>query len=324
MGVTVTERRGARKASSTEGRGDADREFLVVYDTVEEADPVLALTADDGSTEIPDDNEAHPQDGTLRVTKKDAKVTDEVEAAFIVSVHYEQKDNENEENTGGGETDTELPTIQGRSVQRSKAITHDVNGNAIVNSAGDPFDPPPEIETSTGVITVRGSVAFDAGHPIAIDVYRDTIDNGGMFGYPAFALKLSETGWQTRRVSKTQVKLDIELTWYIDDWTLSLVDNGVFQVDEPGATQVSNTGPTGQTGTVTIPSVLTTTRKRILDSEGKPVGKPVLLDGNGQPLGNGAPVLRGPFQVYLARPHDALLNLLGLPTTLTGYTQIPS
>lgn len=341
MGVTVTEiwpGRGAKVESYTQdinsltldpttagGKESSTRVFRVAYDAVGDGDEYTALTADDGTTAVPSIGAGHPTASKLKVSGKSSKQLSKDARLFDVTVSYKTDESEGSGGGSGGETDTGLPTIGGRSIQRTVAAESDVNGKPIVNSAGDPFDPPPEIETTTQAIYVRGTIDFDVSVPLTLKTYRDTINVQGLFGFPAFGCKLSETTWNTRRVSQTEVGIDIELVWYIDDWSLTLVDNGIFQVEDgEGAIFENNTGDGAQSGTVALSTVVTTNRQRVLDKDGVPVDKPVLLDGNGQPLGNGAPVNVGPFQMYFTANHDNMLQALGLPTNLADYATIPN
>lgn len=66
------------------------------------------------------------------------------------------------------------PKIKWKAAQYRKAIDKDINGDAIVNSAGDYFDPPPEIDSSHWVATIEKNVP---AVPTFILQYTDAINS---------------------------------------------------------------------------------------------------------------------------------------------------
>src|SRR5262249_46326548 len=73
--------------------------------------------------------------------------------------------------------------------QNSRAVWKDVNGTPIQNSAGDAFDPPPEIDDSRPVLTVtRNEAGFNPA--IAIQ-YQDAVNSDQFLGFNAGVVKIN-------------------------------------------------------------------------------------------------------------------------------------
>jgi hypothetical protein len=147
----------------------------------------------------------------------------------------------------------------------------DVDGNAIVNSAGDYFDPPVVMDDSRPLFTItRNEASFSAS---VADSYRDTTNDATFFGFAAGTVKC---GFITA-VRKWHAKVPGHFYWTVkypfylnrDGWTKSLLDQGLRKAELVGATL---------------------TRKQIT-IDGQLATSPVLLNGTGGVLApNGTPV----------------------------------
>jgi hypothetical protein len=166
-----------------------------------------------------------------------------------------------------------------------RVAERDVNGQAIVNSAGSYFDPPPMMDDSRPtIVMVRNEPSFNAA--LAMD-YQDAVNSAAWFGFPAGTAKVSQISasdhWEND-VYYWEVTYEFEIRR--EGWTLRLLDQGRYE----------------RSGTNVRP---------ILDANGDPVQDPVLLNGSGSRLDNPGPstAVFLNFDVYKQRD----LNALGLP-----------
>lgn len=166
-----------------------------------------------------------------------------------------------------------------------RPATFDRNGDAVVNSAGDPFDPPLEVEEHRLTITiVRNQMSYNA---LGYLGYYDAVNEDAWFGFPKEYVKCCritgrrqyENGvyfWPTTYEFMVRLNRDENLT---DDggnifkpWDYPVLDRGFWYLD--GAT-----------------------KKLILDTFGRPSPTSRLLDGAGNELAAGQPGVYLPFSL---------------------------
>lgn len=166
------------------------------------------------------------------------------------------------------------------SEQTTEIVSEDWNLNPILNSAGDPYDPPPQIETSYPVIHVEKN--FPVGAPI-LDlgvqaIYYDCVNTNRWHGIAAGQLRIVKIGCSynfENGVAYGRVTFQMKLRW--KGWKLRLADIGFNYLTEGG------------------------TKKRRIDVElgsGVYPDTPQPLNGGGQPLATGDPLLFNEYQVY--------------------------
>lgn len=165
--------------------------------------------------------------------------------------------------------------ISWRTNKYQQAIDKDVNGKAVINSAGDPFDPTMEVKRSKWLCTIIKNVA---GVPPQIISFADGVNSAAFMvqglSIPPLAARLDEIN-----ISELQEEVDgtgehwqyFVFSWsfeleLIKDWRLRPLDCG-FRANIPGDG---------------------TKRQMILDDNQppQPVSSPALLDGNGYKLAN--------------------------------------
>jgi len=156
-----------------------------------------------------------------------------------------------------------------RSQQYRKAIDADRDGNAIVNSAGDYFDPPVEIDQSHWTVTVTKNVS---SVPTFILGYTDGLNADG-FAIQGVSIGAGVAKLMDLDVSELQI--EGEVAFYIftytmelrpETWQLSVLDQGFRYVSGDDV-------------------------KLILDDSTPPraVTSPKLLDGEGAVLSDPSP-----------------------------------
>ncbi len=154
-------------------------------------------------------------------------------------------------------------------------LTQDRAGNAVVNSAGFPFDPPLEYEAVRPVLTVVKNMPLAAINASFIQNRNNHLNSVDWMGFPAKTLKLKvsarsayENGiwyWATTYIFRVK----------IDGWNpVRVLDAGYEELD-PGGTWLT-----------------------IRDENGAPVSRPWLLDGAGIALTPGDPEEYLEFTVY--------------------------
>lgn len=146
----------------------------------------------------------------------------------------------------------------------------------ILNSAGDPFDPPPTRPASRTKITVgRNEDHYDGAQ---MQAWANVTNSDVWWGYavgsvlskPVRAQRAYRNGRRYWRVSYTFLVSDVP--WL---WQLSILDRGYRK--KPAVN--------GQLQPITLPG-------------GRPLSEPALLDGNGNPLAVGSPAAFLKFPVY--------------------------
>lgn len=147
----------------------------------------------------------------------------------------------------------------------------------VVNSCGDPFDPPVVKDQLRGVIrVVQNSLTFDPG---TYFLYGNTINSATWNGFPAHYVKLSPPNLPERQYSQflgeIYYRLEFEFLVNPEGWDAKPIDAGFRHL---------NSG---------VPTMA-------LDPNGQPVSKAVLLDGSGGILINPtfSNVSFGLFQIY--------------------------
>ena len=171
----------------------------------------------------------------------------------------------------------------------------------IVNSAGDQFDPPVEIESSNWQFTAKKNVAVV---PAWLMGYRDALNDaqiqiaGIIFEEHELRINGMSIGEYTYENDVGFFPFEVQVAQKKETWVRDLLDQGTHQI-----TTIN------QAGTPTV------ARLRVVDGKGQHVTEPVRLDGQGvQLVPPDAPIEESIFiryQVYLkSRPYSAL----SLPT----------
>lgn len=158
------------------------------------------------------------------------------------------------------------PTVVSYSfAQFQQPVWKDVNGQSIVNSAGFYFDPPVEVDQSRLIVTMtRNEPVFDPA--VAVN-YQDGVNSDPWYGFSAGTVKVqSITGTLEQENGEWfwRVVYEFHVRW--DGWTLSVLDQGLYQK-----------GGSGQNP------------KPCTDNSGNQLVEPALLDGAGNQLANPSP-----------------------------------
>ena len=107
----------------------------------------------------------------------------------------------------------------------SRVVWKDANGKGITNSAGEYFDPPPEMDDSRPTLSItRNEAAFNPG--IATD-YQDAVNSDSFLGFAPGQVKvagISGTSQTENNVAFWSVGYEFEFRR--EGWQLSILDQG--------------------------------------------------------------------------------------------------
>jgi len=272
----VQEIAGSRTAKvSTEG-ATAERYFQVFTSggTVSELQVVMA-------TGLPVIYSVHPDSDALLVKSRTAKQPPEDHSVWVVTVHYENQDNDGPVSS----PEDEKPGVYFGFGQRYQTVAEraydqgDKRGapsKPIVNSARQPFDPPVMADESPRSITIVRNESMGEFDPNNVLGFKDTLNKGQV---TVAGVKIEEkTGRMTDlRAQKLfrpdggpyyQVVYEIQIK--PEGWARKVLDQGFNEnTYEEGS---------GSDGGI----------EPINDVNGNPVTEPQLLDGNGRELAQGA------------------------------------
>lgn len=106
------------------------------------------------------------------------------------------------------------------------ALTHDMEGTPIVNSAGDPFvDPPIEVDRVIPVLTVARNIAFFSGAMVL--EYSDTVNSDPWFGCAPGQARLVMFGARSAEEQGQQYwQLTAEIQFKYEGWRLRVLNAG--------------------------------------------------------------------------------------------------
>jgi hypothetical protein len=159
----------------------------------------------------------------------------------------------------------------------------DRNGNPVVNSAGDDFDPPIAIDDSRPTLRiVRNEATYD---PIYALNWKDTLNADVFWGFAPLTVKLSTPlgELEYNPICGFYYVVTYQFEVNPNGWVKNILDRGMRQI-------------------------VGGLKQKILDDKGDDISSPELLDGNGVKLTTrGTPVAIS-FEVY----NEADFSLLGL------------
>jgi hypothetical protein len=178
-----------------------------------------------------------------------------------------------------GETPLSNPVeVESGSVQFERLVDQDwYTGEAVVNSAGDMFDPPLTGDDSRQVLTfVRNEATFNNALALAL---KDTVNAGSWRGYGPRTVKASMP--KASRQYHPQIgfywRVSYEFHINPEKWDKVILDAGMRRLDPSDATK----------------------QRPIVTKDGSPVSSPVPLDGSGAPLAVGGTPVWKRFRVHV-------------------------
>lgn len=155
------------------------------------------------------------------------------------------------------------PEVSWTFAQFERPVDQDVNGNPIVNTAGDPFDPPLMRDDSRPVLEiVRNEPSFD---PNLAKGYKDRVNTDVFFDQAPGTVKVANITGRRKYNQNIGLYYEVKYEFAFQDegWSSNVLNAGLRQID-------NSTNPPG--------------RSPIL-IKGVPATEPIPLDNNGEPLG---------------------------------------
>lgn len=202
-------------------------------------------------------------DPGAQVVKVSARQSGEDPRKWLVTVEYDS----NTFGVGVDQNPLNRPaTLSWSTATKSEAMIFDFNDKPVLNSANDPFDPPPERERAYGVLTIAKNVlTFD---PNTIPDYAKTVNQSAFQGFPAGECLMDDISSQMSEENAVTFEAVVyKIAVRRGGWNLRVLDAG-FQ-------QYVGTGLPG----VLLPKTL------IRDSQTQePYSTPQLLDLTGHVL----------------------------------------
>lgn len=243
--------------------GAGSRYFDVMFDLSDLA--VLRPFIARADSRIPQLGELHPyqQNNLIYVINQEAVVHNESSTLFRVTIRYREIRNPLDE----------PPIIEWFSAATMEPIDTDIDGKPILTSSDEPFDPPPTEEFYDLVMRATYNVSFF--DPVGASNYKGAVNSDLFRGFAPGLAKVKE--YRSRQIwtliDTFYVEVTVELHFRSTGWKRKFLDQGYRTKtgeDDDGKPTYS----------------------QITDDEGNLVTEPVLLDGNGQKLADGDPVVR--------------------------------
>lgn len=187
--------------------------------------------------------------------------------------------------------------------------------SAVMNSAGVPFDPPPEIAVS--IRTFRVTAYWLDCKGAESDVWINSINSDRVtINWPNHGYS---DVWEPRTAKVHSVsnrlayinghsywQQTIEIHIKKDEWLLRILDRGTERAAGSG-------DPDGKGGYISLGDIKAgqPLTRSIRDADGYPTATPVLLDGKGQPLDPGKKPVWLVFEGAQEKPLSELINSIG-------------
>ena len=245
MAYTVTGK-DAGSAQNNEGIRSYVQPYKVHVDTEAEAENPFAIGSASG---LPLVGEQYPYDSYATCTKLQVECTTYF-TDWRVTAHYDTKIINLD--SGGSPQARTNPLNErayfdwsGEQFQRPAVVDRD--GNAIGNSAGDPFDPFPMRDDSRLVVRVEKNVATV---PLWIEDYQDAV-NSAPFTVDGYPVAVGQAKFQRLQMPREQIRnstifrqLRFEIHFRKDGWNLKPLNAGFRDKDGNNILLPDGTHPT--------------------------------------------------------------------------------
>lgn len=269
----LTKRKAGRKYKvDSRGITSLSRPYQIILDDTMDAETV-------SFSGIPAIGSAHPSYSKLKVVGYDIEEgTDAAKKTLNITVNYAIEETETYDPGGGASSETYALEQWGwDSSTDQKELVQDIDGNQVLNSAGDPFDSVPSVSTYSPVFT---KVIKTAARKSGAMAYNCKVNQGsvtiGDQSFPEGSILCSveeqkligDTRWDYRYIIRlkyktNKVKLEGNSAFTDIGWDVAVTDTGMREIDRSTAQKVMISMPSAETG---VPCQ---------------ISSPALLDGQG-------------------------------------------
>ncbi len=193
-----------------------------VTDKADDAVTVLA------SGSLPAMNAAHPNDSAAKVTSRQASPRDGDLYVWDVTIEYSTESGDGTDNESNPlDRATEWNSgLTSRLVvaNQGKLVTGGVPGatEKILNTAGDPFQPRPEVDDVSHVLTAD---RFEAVLP-ALATWNNAVNDSAIWGYPKHSLRCTTTFRHHWERGSLYYAVHYEFEYNRDLWYLHILNAG--------------------------------------------------------------------------------------------------
>jgi len=266
-----------RSAKNSLGIRTYQRQFRLVTDSRSDGPYEIGSNAN-----LPSIGSVHPEDASAWCRELTVD-NDEPYTGWIVTANYSSE-------RELSETPTSDPAfVTWDSEQFQKPAIQDKDGDAVVNSAGDFFDPPAMMDDSRRVVTVQKNLT---AVPTWILDYQDAV-NSDQFTVDGVTIAIGTAKMQRVSVGAEDIRngttfRQVTFTMHLqrDGWDMQILDAGFRRIDPGDSTK----------------------RIAISLDDGTEPTTPALLDGSGGLLSNPTPAnaVFKTFSVYKTRTFSSL------------------
>jgi len=291
--ISIKEDWERRTMEETLDERTAIRVFTVKFD--EGDNPVirliLTLLASTPTLSVPQKGDHYPGDDFLRVVKRTVK-TYQGPFVYEVTCNYLHR-------WGGGDEEAEDPLIKKPEISWLSAVTNepidrDIEGNAVMNSAGEAFDPPITKEFNDLVLRyVRNERNFNQRRA---SEYKGAISSDSFLGFAEGTVMCTvfdgQKIYDEKRGDYYQVTYEFQIRF--DGWKRKIFDKGFGEYlgkNEDGSPDW----------------------REILDKDGHKISEPAYLNGSGKKLPGETNLVhylknavKLEFDLYRKKPFSAL------------------
>jgi hypothetical protein len=200
-------------------------------------DDVFVIRYGLSSNLLPQLYSPHPSWQALTARKVTASNQADSPHHYIVTVEYSSAplDKEDKDKEDNPDPTTRPAVIKWNTVLYREAVEKDVDGDAILNSAGDYFDPPIERDRSNWTCNVRKNLA---NPPTWLLDYNNCPINSSSFTVDGVSVQARKARLSMIDIGEKQIENDVNfrtvtitLEFKKEGWQASILDQGLKEVD---------------------------------------------------------------------------------------------
>jgi len=239
MTVTLFDEIHSGRQGSSEGlaKTTSSRSWRVVTNNRYD-DDVFVIRYGLSSNLLPQLYSPHPSWRALTARKVTASNQADSPHHFLVTVEYSSAplDKEDKDKEDNPDPTTRPAVIKWNTVLYREAVEKDVDGDAILNSAGDYFDPPIERDRSNWTCVVRKNLA---NPPTWLLDYNNCPINSSSFVVDGVQVQQRKARLSMIDIGEKQVENDVNfrtvtitLEFKKEGWQASILDQGLKEVED--------------------------------------------------------------------------------------------